>query len=298
MVRLSLADLGLVGELLTNSDILVSCDQNQTACARMKDSFKKGTFMFEQVVPVNKDRHAGKKIRMSNDFGFASKFHVAYVTLHEFARAASIYPVVFLEDKASDEFRPVVLMGLDAGENLFIDAQGQWAASYIPAIIRRYPFALTKAPEADRYIVCVDEASNLISDTDGAAMFDEQGNTTQVIENVKRYLSELQQMDQMTHEFSKFLVQNNLLTPLNMRVNAADQVRNITGCYVINEERLNNFSDAKFLEVRQKGYLPAIYAHLISLSQIERLASLKKPAAAEASVAVDAVNAPTTDTVQ
>jgi len=32
--------------------------------------------------------------------------------------------------------------------------------------------------------------------------------------------------------------------------------------------------------VRQKGYLPAMYAHLISLSQIERLVSLKKPAAA------------------
>ena len=58
-------------------------------------------------------------------------------------------------------------------------------------------------------------------------------------------------------------------------------MRNITGCYVINEERLNNFSDTKFVEIRQKGYLPAIYAHLISLSQIERLASMKKsPAAA------------------
>jgi len=89
-------------------------------------------------------------------------------------------------------------------------------------------------------------------------------------------------MDTMTHEFGKFLVQNNLLTPLNMRVNAANKVRNITGCYVINEERLNNFTDAKFAEIRQKGYLPAIYAHLISLSQIERLASLKKPAADDA----------------
>jgi hypothetical protein len=235
--------------------------------------------MFERVVPVNKERHAGKKVRASNDFRFASKFHVAYVTVHEFARAAAIYPLVFLEDKDSDQFRPVALMGLDAGENLFVDSQGQWAGSYIPAIIRRYPFALTKAAEADRFIVCVDEASDLLSDTEGASLFDEQGNPTQVIENVKRYLGELQQMDTMTHEFGQFLVQNNLLTPLNMRVNAANQARNITGCYVINEERLNNFSDAKFLEVRQKGYLPAIYAHLISLSQIERLAGMKKPSA-------------------
>jgi hypothetical protein len=233
--------------------------------------------MFEQVVPVNKERHAGKKVRPSNDFGFAAGFHIAYVTTHEFARAAAVYPVVFLEDKDNDSYRPVALLGLDAGENLFVDAQGKWSASYIPAIIRRYPFALVKAPDADRYIVCVDEASQLLSDTEGAALFDEAGNPTQVIENVKRYLGELQQMDQITHEFSQFLVQNNLLTPLNMRVNAGSGVRNITGCHVINEERLNNFTDAKFLEVRQKGYLPAIYAHLISLAQIERLASLKKP---------------------
>ena len=233
--------------------------------------------MFEQMVPVNKVRHGGKKVRSSNDFHFASKFHVAYVTVHEFARAAAIYPLVFLE--ADDDFRPVVLMGLDAGENLFVDSEGNWSGSYIPAIIRRYPFALTKAAEADQYIVCVDEASDLLSDTEGSPLFDEQGNPTQVIENVKRYLVELQQMDTLTHEFSKFLIQNNLFTPLNMRVNTASQVRNITGCYVINEERLNNFSDAKFIEIRQKGYLPAIYAHLISLSQIERLASLKKSVA-------------------
>jgi hypothetical protein len=236
--------------------------------------------MFEQVVPVNKERHANKKVKPSSDFRFASGFHIAYVTTHEFARAAAIYPVVFLEDKQNDSYRPVVLLGLDAGENLFLDEQGQWSGSYIPAIIRRYPFALVKATDADQYIVCVDEASALLNDTEGAALFDESGQPTQVIENVKRYLGELQQMDQITGEFSSFLVQNNLLTPLNMRVNTANQVRNITGCYVINEERLNNFSDAKFLEVRQKGYLPAIYSHLISLSQIERLASLKKPAAA------------------
>ncbi|MEI7784686.1 MAG: SapC family protein [Betaproteobacteria bacterium] len=236
--------------------------------------------MFEQVVPVSNERHGGKKVRPSSDFRFAAGFHIAYVTTHEFARAAATYPVVFLEDKASDGYRPVVLLGLEPGENLFVDAQGQWSATYIPAIIRRYPFALVKATDADRFIVCVDEASDLLSDTEGTPLFDEAGNPTQVIENVKRYLGELQQMDQITVEFSRFLVENNLLTPLNMKVNAGNQVRNITGCYVINEERLSNFSEAKFLEVRQKGYLPAIYAHLISLSQVERVAGLKKPAEA------------------
>ena len=232
--------------------------------------------MFEQIVPVALERHRHKKVRNTTQFDYAAGFHIAYVTVHEFARAAATYPIVFLEDKPNDGFRPVVLLGLQPGENLFLGADGAWNASYIPAMIRRYPFALSKGTEENRFVVCVDEASTLLSDTEGAPMFDEKGEPTQVIENVKRYLSELQQMDMLTQQFSRFLLTNNLLTPLNMRVNATAQARNITGCYVINEERLNAFSDALFLEVRAKGFLPAMYAHLMSLPQIERLVQLSK----------------------
>ncbi|MGI9210881.1 MAG: SapC family protein [Methylococcaceae bacterium] len=231
--------------------------------------------MFQKVVPVNKDRHAGKKIKQTADFSFASQFHIAYVTVHEFARVAAIYPVVFTEDKEHDQFRPVVLMGLEAGENLFIDAEGKWQASYIPAIIRRYPFALSQVGEDDSFVVCVDEDSDLLSDTEGSPLFDEQGEPTQIIENVKRYLAELQQMDVMTREFCKFLTEHNMLTPLNMRVRHDGMVKSISGCYVINEERFNNLSDDLFLEIRNKRYLPAMYAQLISLAQIERLVMLK-----------------------
>ncbi|WP_298232676.1 SapC family protein [uncultured Azohydromonas sp.] len=241
--------------------------------------------MFEKVVPVNRERHAQKKIREINGFSFASQFHIAYVTMHEFARASAVYPIVFLEDKAQDEFRPVALLGLDAGENLFVGEGGKWEASYVPAIIRRYPFALASTDQEGQFTICIDEASELVSDTEGAALFDDKGEPTQVIENVKRYLSELQQMDALTREFAKFLAQNNMLTPLNMRVRENDRVKNIAGCYVINEERLNNLSDERFLELRAKRYLPAIYAQLISLAQIERLMTLKdkRNAAAPAS---------------
>ena len=247
--------------------------------------------MFENIVPVTPDRHKNKKVRNTTDFHFASGFHIAYITLHEFARAASIYPIVFLEDKAQDAFRPVVLMGLQSSENLFVAPDGGWRASYIPAMIRRYPFALGKAGTEGKFLICVDEDSDLLSDTEGSPLFDEQGAPTQVIENVKRYLTELQQMDVLTADFNRFLVEHNLLTPLNMRVNTAEQARNITGCYVINEERLTNFSDALFLEVRHKGYLPAIYAHLVSLPQIERLVQLQKEMAAPTAPDVETVAA-------
>lgn len=231
--------------------------------------------MFKNLVPVNKARHAGKKIKQIDGFGFAAPFHIASVMVHEFARAAAIYPVVFLEDKSQDQFRPVALLGLDEGENLFVGADGKWQASYVPAIIRRYPFALASTEQQGQFTVCIDEGSSLVSDTDGVALFDEAGEPSAAIENVKRYLGELQQMDAFTREFCKYFAEHNLFTPLNMRVRNADQVKNINGCWVINEERLNNLSNDRFVEMRQKHYLQAVYAHLVSLAQVERLMMLK-----------------------
>lgn len=229
--------------------------------------------MFEKVVPVNRERHAKTRIREIQGFGFAAKFHIAYVTMHEFSRAAAVYPIVFVEDK--DSFRPVALLGLDAGENLFVGADGKWGAAYVPAIIRRYPFALAGTGNEGQYTICLDEGSELVSTTEGSPLFDDKGEPTQVIENVKRYLSELQQMDQLTQQFAAWLKENNMFTPLNMRVRDQDKVKNIAGCYVVNEERLNNLSDEKFLELRSKRFLPAIYAQLMSLAQVERLMTLK-----------------------
>jgi hypothetical protein len=49
----------------------------------------------------------------------------------------------------------------------------------------------------------------------------------------------------------------------------------VAGCYVVNEDRLNNLSTERFLDLRAKRYLPGIYAHLVSLLQVERLVELK-----------------------
>ena len=231
--------------------------------------------MFEKIVPVNKDVHAHTKVAEIASFAFASKLHIAYVTMQEFTRAAAIFPIVFVEDKDKDAFRPVVLLGLNVGQNLFVDNAGKWRASYVPAIIRRYPFALAPGGTDGQYLVCIDEASSLVGTTQGAALFDDRGEPTQVIDNVKRYLSELQQMEAVTHGFTEFLAKHNMFTPLNLSVRDNSQVKNILGCYVINEERLNNLSDELFLEIKNKRYLSAVYAHLISLAQTERLVKLQ-----------------------
>lgn len=233
--------------------------------------------MFKKLVPLNRETHAKTKVKPIDSFAFADGFHIASLMVHEFARASSIYPIVFLEDKEQDEFHSVVLLGLEAGENLFLADDGSWKASYVPAIIRRYPFALARlGDQEDQFTVCLDEESAFVDTKHGEALFDKDGEPTQVVENVRRYLSEMQQMDVFTREFARFLAEHNLFNPLNMRVRYGNAARNVTGCYVINEERLNNLSDKLFLEIREKRYLAPIFSHLTSLSQVERLARFKE----------------------
>lgn len=234
--------------------------------------------MFKKIAAVNNIIHANKRVRDIVDFGFAAKSHVAYLTLQEFTRAAPIYPIVFLEDKAKDEFRPVALLGLEVEKNLFVAPDGRWLASYVPAVIRRYPFALAPGSQSGEFVVCLDEESSLVSETEGAALFDISGAPTQVIDNVKRYLTELQQMEVATGQFCKFLAEHNMFTPLNMRVQGGGRAKDISGCYVINEERLNHLSDDLFLAIKAKAYLPCVYAHLLSLAQTERLAKMQDEA--------------------
>ena len=191
-----------------------------------------------------------------------------------FQERPSIYPIVFIED--GDNFKPVVLFGLEQGENLFVDSENKWKSSYIPAIIRRFPFALAKVGDGDQYTVCIDQDSEYVNNSDeGEHLFNEDGTPSESIERVKKYLAELQQMDVFTTEFANYCQEKNLFTPLNMKVRVKTEMKNISGAYVVNEERLNTLSDDTFLEMHKKRYLSIIYAHLNSLAQIERLLSFK-----------------------
>ena len=230
--------------------------------------------MFKNIVPINKERHLKTKVKAVENFDFVRDVHIVSVMVHEFSRASSVYPIVFLEDQAEDKFKPVVLTGLEEGENLFIK-DNKWDASYIPAIIRRYPFALAQTGEDGQYTICIDEESEFVNQEEGQALFNENGEAGEVIEKVKQYLTELQQMEQFTIEFSAYMSKNNMFTPLNMKVRVGNEVKNISGAYVINEERFNALSDEKFIEMRTKKYIPVIYSHLSSLAQIERLVAFK-----------------------
>tara|TARA_R110002167_G_scaffold116843_2_gene292309 strand:+ start:450 stop:1187 length:738 start_codon:yes stop_codon:yes gene_type:complete len=233
--------------------------------------------MFKNVVPIVLDKHKSLKVKPITNFDFVSNVNMASVMVHEFSKVAPTYPIIFLEDPAKDQFKPVALFGLEQGENLFIK-DNKWQASYIPAIIRRYPFVLAGSPDSTKFTVCIDDQSEFVDTEEGQPLFTEEGKPSKSLETVKQYLQELQKMELFTNEFVKYLAGKNLFTPMNMNLRVGKQVKSVTGAYIINEERLNKLSNESFLELREKRYLPVIYAHLASLGQMERLIGFKDAA--------------------
>ena len=230
--------------------------------------------MFRELVALNSKRHAALRVRPQTGFEFARGVHMSALMQAELVRAAAIYPIVFVEDPDIDSFRPMALLGLREGENVYVDIDGTWLASYIPAVLRAYPFALALAAaegEAERFAVCIDAASELVSLTEGARLFDSAGAPTEALEQAREWLQQIREMQLRTDAFCRALAARNLFTPFAVRARRGDEALEVNGCYVINEERLDGLPDAKLFELRREGWLSSIYAHLVSLQQFERL---------------------------
>ena len=232
--------------------------------------------MFKKVVPVTKENHGHLLVKGTDNFLFAKDFHIAPLALKEFYRAAAYYPIIFLEEPNTKEFRPVAMLGLQLNENLYIDAEGKWLVPYVPAAIRRYPFTLAPTQDPDQLLICLDEESDLIGTEEGKPLFTPEGELSETMEHVRQYLTELHQMERFTHQVCKDLQDMNLFTPMNLNVQNNGQTQRISGLYMVNEENLNKLGDNDFLKLRRNNALPAIYAHLASLPQADRLGQFRR----------------------
>jgi hypothetical protein len=232
--------------------------------------------VFRKVVPLNPARHAALRLREPAGYGFAATVDRSLLMQAEMVRAAASYPILFAEDPQGDGFQPLALLGLIAGENLFVGDDGAWQSAYIPAVIRAYPFALARAGAADDFALCIDAGSESISLSDGDPLFDAAGAPSPILESVRTSLARLRQMQGRTEDFCRALAERNLLSPLQIRARRQGQAIELAGLFAVNEERLEGLSDARLADLRRERWLGSIYAHIVSLQHLERFATLDR----------------------
>ncbi|MBJ7264155.1 MAG: SapC family protein [Burkholderiaceae bacterium] len=244
---------------------------------------------YDKPIALNRYRHRDLKLdKPSNGrFEFARHTNSVLLAATELAEAGRDYPVVFV-GKDSSEFTLAALVGLRDQENVFVDETGQWQVGrYLPAFVRRYPFVLAEGEDGSDLTVCVDESySGLTKKKTGQALFDADGKETQVLRTAIDFLQLFHLEMHRTRAFAARLAKLELLLPKTVRIERAGKQEVLDGLFVVDEERLVKLPDAELLALIREGFMPWIYAHLLSLGNLERLAALQPALAAADSEAV------------
>jgi hypothetical protein len=238
-----------------------------------------GNVMFyEKPVPLNRETHKGYGVSpVDKPFQFMAKSHFVPLTATEFGLAAASYPIIF----AGEERSPLAVMGIRTEENLFINEQGRFDPDfYMPAFARRYPFVLAGDQGTERFVVCIDETADCVTNKNPAQAFfngEELSSFTQeAFEFLQKFEADRRSTAAMVEEFKKL----DLFEPKDMHFQGtrADgtpgERQKIADYFAISEEKLRSLSAEQTKNLSDRGMLAVAHAHLVSLGNWQRLVNM------------------------
>ncbi|HEY4275169.1 MAG TPA: SapC family protein [Rhizomicrobium sp.] len=212
---------------------------------------------------LNPAAHADLRLRQAVDFGFARKTNSVQITASEFAAVARNFPIVF----AGEEHYPAAVLGLDA-ENLFVDEGGKWAEhAYVPAYVRRYPFAFISFDDGKQFALGVDRASErLITEKDDKSVpLFADSKPTRLTDEALRFCIAFQNDHAVTKTFIQALSEQNLLVEVQYAAPMAmGKYISLKGFQVVDASRFQNLPDTVVLDWHRKGWLSLVQFHLAS----------------------------------
>lgn len=234
---------------------------------------------YNQLEPLSHEKHRSLGVsQVANPFSFLADTHLVPLTVDEFGLAAVCYPIIF--DTQSKT--PLAVMGLRAGMNVFLGADGSLDPEvYLPAFARRYPFLPIiangqSAPqeggaEGDRVLVCIDRSAKMLSSTPELPFF-EGDKPSRYTQDAIQFCREFDMLGRRTQEFVKLMDQHQLfeLTPLALPRakpdGTPDEPMKIGEYLRISEQKLNQLPKDTYIELRDKGVSAVMHAHLLSLA--------------------------------
>ena len=222
--------------------------------------------------PLDRVKDGKMKLNRPTDFSFASKTNAIPLLVDEFPMAAAYYPIVFADGPLPV---PAAVVGLKNDTNLFVGEDDAWVSgAYLPAYVRRYPFILMDDPDNKQFVLCIDEASNLLKEEGEFSLFngDEPSDFTK---SAMEFCAALRQQGDATDAFVKALKEYDLLMPNNAEIEGHDGSRlQLSGFLIIDPKKFDALPDSVILQWRKKGWLGLVYAQLLSSHRWQNLVEL------------------------
>ncbi|PHR60100.1 MAG: peptidase [Robiginitomaculum sp.] len=233
--------------------------------------------MYENPQPLTKDKHEKfGVVAVKKPFTFMEKSHFMPLTAPEFGSASASYPIIF----AGEEKTPLAVMGIRGNENLFVIDGNFNNNFYMPAFARRYPFVLAGDNENDRFVVCVDEKAECVTDKKPTQKFFDGDKPSQFTNDAFEFLKQFEQDRRATDTMITRFKELDLFEQkeMNFQGNNEDgslaDKQKIADYFAVSDEKLRALDDKTLREFMDKGYLSVAYSHMASLGNWQRLVNL------------------------
>jgi hypothetical protein len=223
-------------------------------------------FLYERPELLSREMHGEYGINPpQRPYEFCAKVRAIPLVLGEFGMAARSYPIIFHQTK---EMIPLAVVGIIDDINLFVDDNGNWEQeAYCPAYVRRYPFAIASESGGDRLAIVVDMAFPWLA-PGGQSPFFTNGEPTsatqQMIEFCKGYESDRRVTVDMLQQLEGY----DLVAPQQAQYQhpSTNETVAFANYFGVDEEKLRNLPDDKFIEMRRSGLLAIVHAQLWSMA--------------------------------
>ena len=229
--------------------------------------------------PVALDTVLHRDMRLKNELNAIPKlapFTSFMVSISEFGDAALSFPILFVraapDALGNDTVAPVAVFGLKPGENLFATADGKWDAGYVPAMLRAYPFTMARIEGSDRWAMVFDNTWEGMSRTEGIPLFSDKGEATDLLNNVHKFVQDLETDLERTRQFCAALLDMKLLKPMRFDATlASGEALSVDGFMTADEEAIGKLPDAQIAQMYRSGMLGLLGIHSASLNNMRRL---------------------------
>lgn len=228
------------------------------------------------IVLLNNIDHAELRVAQGHGAAYGDAVNVTRVFPNEFEAVQREYPILFKQN-GDGRIDPVILLGLDRDENLFLDGD-QWRARYVPMTHRRGPFSINLPgpdaadPRDAKINIDLDHARV----GDGEPVFLPHGGSTPYLEGVSRTLSALYDGLRLVDPMIGAWVDAGLLDSVAIDVTVGDGRRyDIEQFLVVSREKLAALSGETLQSLHAKGWLTLAILAATSLLNIDALVRLK-----------------------
>ena len=230
--------------------------------------------MYSNLTVINKIKHKNLKVSKMENFSFAKDIKFIPAVHTETSLIGEDYPLVIT---AGENPFLGVIVALD-GDNLFLSEEGKWYGAYVPAYLRKYPFALGASNQnSDEKLLMIDVDSSLVSESVGGAIFNEDGTQSELFQEKITLISAYERDRKQTEEIIKILIDADILESGEITVGEGEEKKVlVNGFQAVSKAKFEALSSETTKDWEAMGVTKFIKAHLNSLNNINRLFALAR----------------------